>query len=101
VLDGAQLSYYTVSMLDSIRLDPQTKTATKRARRQASTENLLAAALAMFVADGYQHTTVERIAERVGLTKGSVYFYFGSKSALLLQLLDRIEAIVADAISTV
>lgn len=86
-------------MLAPDHVHQQTRITTKRARRQASTENLLAAALAMFVSGGYQHTTVERIAEQVGLTKGSVYFYFGSKSALLLQLLDRVEAIVADAMT--
>ena len=99
MLDKAKKSYYTVSMSELSQFDPQTKTLTKRARRQASTENLLAAALAMFVSGGYQHTTVERIADQVGLTKGSVYFYFGSKSALLLKLLDRVEAIVADAMT--
>lgn len=71
--------------------------ATKAAQRAASTEALLAASLALFVSRGYQHTSVEEIAARAGLTKGSVYFYFRNKATLLLRLLDRVEEIVADA----
>ncbi len=71
--------------------------STKAAQRAASIEALLAAALALFVSRGYQHTSVEEIAARAGLTKGSVYFYFRSKATLLLRLLDRVEEIVADA----
>lgn len=70
--------------------------ATKAAQREASVEALLAAALALFVSRGYQHTSVEEIAAGAGLTKGSVYFYFRNKATLLLRLLDRVEEIVAD-----
>jgi AcrR family transcriptional regulator len=34
---------------------------------------------------------VEQIANAAGLTKGAVYFYFKSKSRLLMALLDRVE----------
>lgn len=69
---------------------------TKRAQREASVESLLAAALSLFVSQGYRHTSVEAIADMVGLTKGSVFFYFGAKAKLLDQLLDRAETIVVD-----
>ena len=68
--------------------------ATKKAQREASMENLLAAALRLFVGQGFRHTTVDEIAEAAGLTKGSIYFYFRGKEALLLALLDRVERIV-------
>ncbi len=69
---------------------------TKKAQRAASTEKLLAAALNRFVGHGYRHTTVEAIALSASLSKGAVYFYFGSKPALLLRLLDQVEAVVVD-----
>lgn len=69
---------------------------TKKAQRAASTAKLLAAALTRFVGDGYRHTTIEAIAQSAGLSKGAVYFYFGSKSALLLRLLGQVEAVVVD-----
>jgi TetR/AcrR family transcriptional repressor of nem operon len=68
--------------------------ATKKAQREASVEGLLMAARALFVSQGYRHTTVDEIAEAAHLTKGAVYFYFRNKEALLAELLDRIETIV-------
>ena len=70
--------------------------ATKREQREASVERLLAAALRLFVSQGYRHTSVEQIADEAGLTKGAVYFYFKNKENLLLTLLDRVEEIVVD-----
>jgi len=68
--------------------------ATKKAQREASVEGLLMAARALFVSQGYRHTTVDEIALAAHLTKGAVYFYFRNKEALLSALLDRIETIV-------
>src|SRR5687767_11553124 len=68
---------------------------TKRAQREASLESLLEAALALFVSQGYRHTSVEEIAEAAGLTKGAIYFYFRSKESLLIALLERAEQAVA------
>jgi AcrR family transcriptional regulator len=68
---------------------------TKRAQREASLENLLEAALRLFVSQGYRHTSVEDIAEVAGLTKGAVYFYFRNKEALLVALLERADQAVA------
>ena len=73
---------------------PVTRPATKQAQREASVDNLLGAALRLFVSQGFRHTTVENIADEAGLTKGSVYFYFDTKAALLVRLLDRVEAVV-------
>jgi AcrR family transcriptional regulator len=68
--------------------------ATKKAQREASVEGLLTAARALFVSQGYRHTTVDEIAEAARLTKGAVYFYFRNKEALLAALLDRVETVV-------
>ncbi len=69
----------------------------KREQREASVERLLMEAQRLFVSQGFRHTTAEQIAEAAGLTKGSLYFYFGSKANVLLRLLDRAEAVVVDA----
>ncbi len=68
--------------------------ATKKAQREASVEGLLTAARALFVSQGYRHTTVDAIAEAAHLTKGAVYFYFRNKEALLAALLVRVETAV-------
>ena len=56
-------------------------------RREHSTEQVLTAALVLFVTRGYGATSIDDIARQAGLTKGAVYFYFKGKSALLLALL--------------
>ena len=69
---------------------------TRKQQREASIEKIFDAALALFVSRGYKNTTVEQIANETGLTKGAVYFYFKNKEAIMLQLLERAEAIVVD-----
>ncbi len=68
----------------------------KREQRRASIERLLDSALHLFVSRGYRSTNLERIAGDVRLSKGAVYFYFGSKEAVLLELLKRVEAVVVN-----
>jgi AcrR family transcriptional regulator len=47
-----------------------------------TTARLIAAARAELAARGYAEASVERIAARVGLTKGALYYHFGSKQGL-------------------
>lgn len=68
----------------------------RKAQRAASIEAIGDAALRLFVSRGYKNTTVEQIAGETGLTKGAVYFYFKSKQAIMLHLLDAAERIVVD-----
>jgi AcrR family transcriptional regulator len=68
----------------------------KREQRNASIERLLASALRLFVSHGYGPTNLEQIAGASRMSKGVVYFYFGSKEAVLLELLKRVQSIVVD-----
>lgn len=70
--------------------------ASKAQQRQASIDLLLQAALSLFVSQGYRSTNLEQISGAARLTKGAVYFYFGSKEAVLTELLKRVEHIVLD-----
>jgi AcrR family transcriptional regulator len=49
-------------------------------------ERILAAARDLFSTRGYERTTMEAIADRAGVAKGSVFFHARSKSALLNQI---------------
>jgi TetR/AcrR family transcriptional regulator, cholesterol catabolism regulator len=68
-------------------------------------EEVYAAALRLFNQKGYHATSMQDIAEAVGLYKGSLYHYIGGKEDLLAQvferamgsLLEEVERIVADA----
>ena len=43
-----------------------------------------AVALDLFSSQGYEQTSLREIADRVGLTKASLYYHYPSKQALLL-----------------
>lgn len=77
---------------------PMDRARTKDEQRFASTERILACALELFVRHGYRATTVDLIAARAGLTKGAVYFYFKTKEAIMLRLLDDAEGAVVDPV---
>jgi AcrR family transcriptional regulator len=55
----------------------------KRSRR-----DLLSAAAELFARDGLEATSVERICDRAGLSKGTFYWNFSSKDELLHELLE-------------
>jgi AcrR family transcriptional regulator len=68
------------------------KRLTNAEHRELSMTAVLAAAEFLFVTQGYSGTTTERIGQLAGLTKGSVYFYYGTKEGVLLELLNRVHA---------
>lgn len=72
---------------------------TKQEQRDASIEKILAAAEELFIQKGFHATTTEELGARAGLTKGSVYFYFGDKNTLLLKLLERVQEQVLTPLS--
>ncbi len=49
--------------------------------------DILAAARALFLADGFERTSVDAVAARAGVSKRTVYDYFGDKQALLIAVL--------------
>ena len=54
-----------------------------RRRKGARPAEILSAALAVFVERGFAGTRLEQVAERAGVSKGTLYLYFDSKTALL------------------
>lgn len=61
---------------------PDTAKAPARRRKEARPAELTAAALALFVERGFAATRLDDIAERAGVSKGTLYLYFDSKEAL-------------------
>ncbi|MEW6332658.1 MAG: helix-turn-helix domain-containing protein, partial [Thermodesulfobacteriota bacterium] len=60
-------------------------------------EKLLRAALTLFTRRGYSATTVRELVAAAGVTKPVLYYYFGSKEGLFLELMrthfGRLEAV--------
>src|SRR6266480_1420294 len=54
-----------------------------RRRKDARPEEIVAAALDVFVERGFAAATLYDVARRAGVTKGTIYLYFESKEALL------------------
>lgn len=55
-------------------------------KKQQSThtiEKLLSAAGVLFMQNGYEHTSMQEIAERCGVTRGALYHHFSSKEGIL------------------
>jgi AcrR family transcriptional regulator len=52
-------------------------------------EQILHAAAALFVEQGYGGTTTRAIAEAVGIRQASLYYHFAGKDDILAELLDR------------
>ena len=53
-----------------------------------SKEQILEAAMKVFVKNGYSQTRMEDIAEMSGLSKGAIYHHYDSKKSLFLALID-------------
>jgi AcrR family transcriptional regulator len=68
-----------------------------RAESQARTrEQLILTAKELFLRDGYQVTSLEKVADEAGYSKGAVYSNFRNKDELCLAVLDRIHDEQAD-----
>lgn len=55
----------------------------KRRRKEARPQELLDAALELFVEKGFAATRAEEVAQRAGASKGTLYLYYSSKEELL------------------
>jgi AcrR family transcriptional regulator len=57
-------------------------------RRSVCRDELLAAALEVFLSRGFQAARIEDIAQRAGVGKGSVYLHFSTKEELFQAVID-------------
>jgi AcrR family transcriptional regulator len=64
-----------------------TRTETSRRRRKAERpQEIVEAAFIEFSRNGYATTTLDQIAERAGVTKGTIYVYFENKEHLFISM---------------
>src|ERR1700722_11957699 len=88
-------------------LPPKCAQASK-AKRQAQAhdanstrERILDVALDLFLAQGYDGTSLREIAEQLGVTKAALYYHFESKEDILLALHMRMHEFGKDALDSV
>lgn len=66
---------------------PRSPQENERIRQQAK-ENILEAAMELFIRKGYHATSISDIAEQAGISKGLLYNYFKGKEALLATMVE-------------
>jgi AcrR family transcriptional regulator len=64
----------------------ETRPETRRRRKAERPQEILEAAFTEFSRNGYAMTALDRIAERAGVTKGTIYVYFENKEQLFISM---------------
>ncbi|MGD8385940.1 MAG: TetR/AcrR family transcriptional regulator [Desulfobacteraceae bacterium] len=78
--------------------------AGKRKKKQIgpdASERLMEAATTLFAERGFAGTTVQKIADRAGVTKPVLYYYFQSKAGIFRAILDSAGAMQLDLLEEV
>lgn len=68
-------------------------------RARARCEQILDAATACFVEQGFHGTGMARIAEQAGMSAGHIYHYFDGKDAIIAAIVDRENRLQTDKLS--
>ena len=71
---------------------------TRRRRKAERPQEILEAAFLEFSRHGYATTTLDRIAERAGVTKGTIYVYFENKEHLFISMVREITKASLDTV---
>jgi len=64
----------------------ETRPETRRRRKAERPQEIVEAAFTEFSRNGYAVTTLDQIAERAGVTKGTIYVYFENKEQLFISM---------------
>jgi AcrR family transcriptional regulator len=76
----------------------ETRPETRRRRKAERPQEILEAAFAEFSRNGYAVTTLDQIAERAGVTKGTIYVYFENKEHLFISMVREITKTTLDIV---
>ena len=73
----------------------------RRGQGHTRREEILQAAKELFLEQGYDSTTIRKIADRVGISAPALYLYFKDKEALLLALCDQTFSHLIEAVGEI
>ena len=73
----------------------------KRGEGHTRREEILEAAKELFLEQGYEATTIRRIADRVGVSAPALYLYFQDKEQMMLALCDQTFAVLIESIGEI
>ena len=76
----------------------EARTETRRRRKAERPHEILEAAFNEFSRNGYATTTLDQIAERAGVTKGTIYVYFENKEHLFISMVRELMKATLDTV---
>ncbi len=76
----------------------EARTETRRRRKAERPQEILEAAFVEFSRNGYAMTTLDRVAERAGVTKGTIYVYFENKEHLFISMVREVTKTALDTV---
>ena len=76
----------------------EARTDTRRRRKAERPQEILEAAFVEFSRNGYAMTTLDRVAERAGVTKGTIYVYFENKEHLFISMVREVTKATLDIV---
>ncbi len=76
----------------------EARTETRRRRKAERPQEILEAAFHEFSRNGYAMTTLDQIAERAGVTKGTIYVYFENKEHLFISMVRELMKATLDTV---
>ncbi len=76
----------------------EARTETRRRRKAERPQEILEAAFVEFSRNGYAMTTLDRVAERAGVTKGTIYVYFENKEHLFISMVREVTKTTLDTV---
>ena len=76
----------------------EARTETRRRRKAERPQEILEAAFVEFSRNGFAMTTLDRVAERAGVTKGTIYVYFENKEHLFISMVREVTKATLDIV---
>jgi AcrR family transcriptional regulator len=76
----------------------ETRPESRRRRKAERPQEILEAAFGEFSRNGYATTTLDQIAERAGVTKGTIYVYFENKEHLFISVVRELMKATLDTV---
>jgi AcrR family transcriptional regulator len=76
----------------------EARTETRRRRKAERPQEILEAAFVEFSRNGYAMTTLDRVAEHAGVTKGTIYVYFENKEHLFICMVREVTKAALDTV---
>lgn len=73
----------------------------KRGEGHTRREEILQAAKELFLEQGYDNTTIRRIADRVGVSAPALYLYFPDKEQMMLALCDQTFGLLIESVGEI